>query len=88
MVPGILSLSFRPTHLQHRLKRPLLRLSTVAGTGRKKNLMSYYGGMSSNRSRGGRYKQHVLVEGSKVLVVGSRFSREVTGAREVAGALW
>jgi hypothetical protein len=43
--------------------------------------MSYYRGISSNRSRnrGGGYKQHVLVGGSKVLVVGSRFSWEVTG---------
>jgi hypothetical protein len=72
MVPAF---SASVSGLQHRLKRPLLMLSTVVGTGRgkKKNLMSYYGGISSNRSQGGGHKQHVLV-GGKVLVVGSRFS--------------
>jgi hypothetical protein len=39
-----------------------------------------------SRNRGGGYRQHVLVGGSKVLVVGSTFSWEATGAREVAGS--
>ena len=57
--------------------------------------MSYYGGISSNRSRnrGDGYKQHILVGGSKVfvvgskvLVVGNKFSWEAIGAGEIIGS--
>ena len=43
VVPAFSASVLRPTHPQHRLKRPLLRLLAVTGTGREKNLMSYYG---------------------------------------------